>query len=177
MTSFLTLAEEYIRWDPNEETRQQVQDLLTQGKNEELQKLMTKRIQFGTAGLRAAMGPGYCCMNDLVVLQTCQGLCRYLESIDPGCKEKGIVVGYDHRKLSSLSSLGFAKITAAVFISQGFKVYFLENFVATPFVPFAINHFRAAGSESFSFHDPSFLSHFLYISFLFYSWYYGHRKS
>ncbi len=97
------------------------------------------------------MGPGYACMNDLVVLQTCQGLIRYLESVDPAAREKGLVVGYDHRRLGSLSSQGFARITAAVFLSQGFKVYLLENFVATPFVPFAIKHFKTAGNLYFSF--------------------------
>lgn len=144
MSSLTELAKQYIEWDPNPETRAQVQQLLDSQSENELQKLLMKRVQFGTAGLRAAMGPGYCCMNDLVVLQTCQGLCRYLESLDPETKTKGIVVGYDHRQLSSLSSQGFAFITAAVFISQGFKVYLLDNFVATPFVPFAIGHFHAA---------------------------------
>lgn len=58
---------------------------------------------------------------------------------------QGIVIGYDHRKYQTLSSLGFAQISAAVFLSHGFKVYMLENFVATPFVPFGINHYHAAG--------------------------------
>eukprot|EP01040_Poterioochromonas_malhamensis_P006573 gene6572-7077_t len=155
MASFTDLAEEYIRWDPNPETRGQIQALLHENKEVELKNLLTKRIQFGTAGLRAAMGPGYACMNDLVVLQTCQGLIRYLESVDPAAKEKGLVVGYDHRRLGSLSSQGFARITAAVFLSQGFKVYLLENFVATPFVPFAIKHFKtAAGIMVTASHNP-----------------------
>lgn len=74
------------------------------------------------------------------------------------------MIGYDHRRSGALSSLGFARISAAVFLSQGFKVrntflvfsykasllyivkvYLLENFVATPFVPFGIQHFGAAG--------------------------------
>ena len=58
---------------------------------------------------------------------------------------KGIVIGYDHRKLGTLSSLQFALVTAAVFISQGHKVYLLENFVATPFVAFAVTHLNCAG--------------------------------
>lgn len=36
------------------------------------------RLKFGTAGLRGAMGAGYNCMNDLVVLQTSQGLLKYI---------------------------------------------------------------------------------------------------
>lgn len=165
MTSFTDLAEEYIRWDPNPETRSQIQALLHENKEVELKNLLTKRIQFGTAGLRAAMGPGYACMNDLVVLQTCQGLIRYLESVDPAAKEKGLVVGYDHRRLGTLSSQGFARITAAVFLSQGFKVYLLENFVATPFVPFAIKHFKTAGNSHLSFPIYSqYSQYFLFIA-------------
>jgi phosphomannomutase len=158
MSALVDTAKQYVAWDPNPETRQAIQDLVDQNNEEKLKALLSKRIQFGTAGLRAAMGAGYACMNDLVVLQTCQGLCRYLESVDPRSKERGIVVGYDHRKASSLSSLGFARYTAAVFLSQGFKVYLLENFVATPFVPFAITHYNTAGK---TFRFFCFLFHFL----------------
>eukprot|EP00957_Ditylum_brightwellii_P209190 15360733-Ditylum_brightwellii.AAC.1 len=42
-----------------------------------------KRIGFGTAGLRAKMKPGPMEMNDLVVIQTAQGLARYCQSLLP----------------------------------------------------------------------------------------------
>ena len=58
---------------------------------------------------------------------------------------QGIVIGYDHRKLGTLSSLGFARISAAVLLSQGIKVYLLEGFVPTPFVAFAVSHLDCAG--------------------------------
>ena len=35
---------------------------------------------------------------------------------------QGVVIGYDHRALGTLSSKGFARISAAVFLSQGYKV-------------------------------------------------------
>jgi phosphoglucomutase/phosphopentomutase len=91
MTSMYALAEEYVQWDPNPETRHAMQALIDAKEENELIRLVSKRIQFGTAGLRAAMGPGYVCMNDLVVLQTCQGLIRYLESVDPSAKEKVLI--------------------------------------------------------------------------------------
>jgi phosphomannomutase len=85
-------------------------------------------------------------MNDIVVLQTCQGLIRYLDTTfgETMARESGIVVGYDHRATESgaLSSSGFAKITAAVFASQGYKVNILENLVATPLVAYAVTHLR-----------------------------------
>jgi phosphomannomutase len=45
---------------------------------ENLEKLLGHRLAFGTAGLRGPMGAGYNCMNDLVVLQTVQGLVKYI---------------------------------------------------------------------------------------------------
>lgn len=49
-----------------------VQDLLKEGAVETLRKCFSSRMEFGTAGLRAAMGPGVSCMNDLTVIQTTQ---------------------------------------------------------------------------------------------------------
>ena len=43
-----------------------------------LRKLLLRRLEFGTAGLRGAMGLGSCCMNDLVVLQSTQAGKRWL---------------------------------------------------------------------------------------------------
>ena len=51
----------------------------------------SKRIQFGTAGLRAVMAPGYLGMNDLVVVQTAQGLAKYyLHRLEQYQEQKGI---------------------------------------------------------------------------------------
>jgi phosphomannomutase len=36
-------------------------------------------------------------MNDLVVLQTSQGLAKYILTQDENGKQKGIVIGYDGR--------------------------------------------------------------------------------
>ncbi|RYH31241.1 hypothetical protein EON65_03120 [archaeon] len=90
MTSFtgLELAQDYIQWDPNPCTRTVIEELLKAGAFDELDSLLKHRLQFGTAGLRAPMGPGYKNINDLVILQTCQGLCRYLESLDDNCKQR-----------------------------------------------------------------------------------------
>mgnify|MGYP003709545419 CR=1 FL=1 len=81
-------AVQYESWDPNAETRAEVAELRLNGKTAELEAILGTRLQFGTAGLRGPMGPGYNRMNELVVLQTCQGLIRYIESLDSGAKAK-----------------------------------------------------------------------------------------
>ena len=77
----ITIAKEYLLWDPNEETKQVLQILIDTNNHEEITKLLSKRMAFGTAGLRGPMGVGYCRMNELVILQTTQGLIRYLQSL------------------------------------------------------------------------------------------------
>jgi phosphomannomutase len=110
----------------------------------------SQRISFGTAGLRSAMKPGPTGMNDLVVLQTAQGLARYClqqlpqqhqEQQDQQQQRPSVVVGYDHRSNTAmqLSSLSFALLTALVFIEAGFDCFLLNGFVATPLVPYTLS--------------------------------------
>eukprot|EP00057_Strongylocentrotus_purpuratus_P001640 XP_001200468.2 PREDICTED: phosphoglucomutase-2 [Strongylocentrotus purpuratus] len=78
-------------------TRQEVTELLNDHNVAELQERFGTRIQFGTAGLRAAMEAGTARINDLIIIQTAQGLLRYMESTNPECKSQGVVVAYDAR--------------------------------------------------------------------------------
>ncbi len=66
--SALAAAQQFIAWDVNEETRAQARALVEAGDV----SAFASRLEFGTAGLRGPMGPGYARMNDLVVLQTAQ---------------------------------------------------------------------------------------------------------
>lgn len=46
----LKLAQEWIKWDPNEKTRKAIEILVEQENEEELRRLLWNRIDFGTAG-------------------------------------------------------------------------------------------------------------------------------
>jgi len=87
-SDILETAKLYVSWDPNAETRAQVQALIDENKTDVLTSILGQRVQFGTAGLRAEMGPGYTRMNDIVILQTTQGLAKYLEEVVENAKEK-----------------------------------------------------------------------------------------
>lgn len=94
----------YINWDPNPETKAQaeayyqeiIQSTCSNDRLKKIESLFTERVQFGTAGLRAAMGCGYACMNELVVLQTCQGLIKYLDQCFPDGKEKVSIIFFKY---------------------------------------------------------------------------------
>ena len=74
-SQFQEAAQQWVRWDPNSETRSEIEELLQSGDAEALEKKFSQRIEFGTAGLRGVMAAGPLCMNDLVVIQSTQGLC------------------------------------------------------------------------------------------------------
>jgi phosphomannomutase len=54
-------------------------------------------MEFGTAGLRGAMGGGYSMMNDLTIIQTSQGFVEYMLKATPDVTERGVVIGHDAR--------------------------------------------------------------------------------
>lgn len=126
---------------------------------EEIASRMEPRIAFGTAGLRAEVGAGAARMNDLVVLQTTQGLCEYVlqDAADPeAAKEQGVVVGFDGRA----DSARFAWLAAEVLLSRGVRVYLLgsgegEALPSTPLAAFAVAHLgAAAGVMVTASHNP-----------------------
>ncbi|KAG5848065.1 hypothetical protein ANANG_G00094440 [Anguilla anguilla] len=88
---------QWLQFDKNPKTLAAVRAMLKGGSVEELRRCFGARMEFGTAGLRAAMGPGISCMNDLTIIQTTQGLCRYLEQRFSDLKARGVVIGFDAR--------------------------------------------------------------------------------
>eukprot|EP00927_Polykrikos_kofoidii_P086049 TRINITY_DN952_c0_g1_i3.p1 TRINITY_DN952_c0_g1~~TRINITY_DN952_c0_g1_i3.p1 ORF type:complete len:677 (+),score=96.20 TRINITY_DN952_c0_g1_i3:71-2032(+) len=130
----------WASWDMNATTRSAVLQLVEAGKTDHLREILGSRLEFGTAGLRGRMGPGSARMNDLVVVQSTQGVCSYVERCfgDAG-KQRGVVIGFDHRSRHGCNSRSFAILAAAVFIHKGFRVYLFDDIVATPMVPWCLD--------------------------------------
>ncbi len=144
------LAQEWLRLDRDLETRSEIEMLLKSHNFTELQRLLTLRLTFGTAGLRARMGAGFARLNSLTIIQTSQGLAEYL--LKEGNASRGIVIGYDARH----NSKKFAELAAAVFIAKNIPAYWYENLVHTPMVPFGITHLNAAaGIMITASHNPA----------------------
>eukprot|EP00796_Vickermania_ingenoplastis_P004391 gene4391-3193_t len=148
-----SMVEQWLAWDKNPETRRAIEKLWEEKNESELTRLLGSRMSFGTAGLRAAMGPGNSQMNSLTIVQTAQGLLHYLKSqFSPeALRERGVVIGFDGRHHSD----EFAHITASVMKAGGVKTYCYKNVSPTPFVPFAILHYHCvAGVMVTASHNP-----------------------
>ncbi|XP_030055852.1 glucose 1,6-bisphosphate synthase [Microcaecilia unicolor] len=140
-----TAVWQWLSWDKNPKTRAQIENLLRNGMNKELRDRLCRRLTFGTAGLRSAMGAGFSCINDLTVIQSTQGMCRYLERCFVDLNQRGLVVGYDTRSqaTSNCCSKRLSKLAATVFLSKGIPVYLFSRYVPTPFVPYAVQKLKA----------------------------------
>ena len=144
------LAREWLRLDKNPKTRSEIVELLKEEDYPELDKLLGSRLTFGTAGLRARMGAGFARINCLTIIQTSQGLAEYL--LHEGVASGGVVIGYDARH----DSKKFAEFAAAAFIAKSIPVYWYQDLVHTPMVPFGVKHLHAAaGVMVTASHNPA----------------------
>jgi len=133
---------DWLRWDQNDCTRNQIVELTNKGNIPELTSRLTNHLSFGTAGLRAAMKAGFNFLNDLTIIQASQGLLRYLRIMFPDdLQERGIVIGYDGRH----NSLRFAQRTAAIFLHSRIRVRLFSEVVPTPWVSYAVRKLNACG--------------------------------
>ena len=109
-------------------------------------------LQFGTAGLRGALGAGPNRMNRAVVVRAAAGLTAYLldgRAGAPGAPT--VVVGYDVRRNSRV----FALDTAAVVTAAGGRALLLPRELPTPVLAFAVRRLGAdAGVMVTASHNP-----------------------
>ncbi len=129
----------WLAQDPDPDTRAQLEEMLDNGDLTTLAELFSAPLAFGTAGLRAPIGPGPARMNRLVVRQATAGFAAWL--IEQGHGGGLVVVGHDARH----GSRPFAEDTAAVLVAAGFRVALSASHVPTPLVAFATPYFGAVG--------------------------------
>lgn len=138
------MIENWLAQDPNPETRAELSALWQAAQagdasaSSELEKRFSRRLQFGTAGLRGPMQVGLNGMNRVVVAQTAAGLAQYLkqESASPS-----IVIAYDGRHQSKRFALDSAEIMAGA----GIRTHLMPEAVPTPLLAFAV---RALGTSA-----------------------------
>ncbi len=126
-------ARDWLSQDPDPVTRDELQTLIDAGNTAELEDRFSGRLQFGTAGLRGALGAGPNRMNRVIVGQAAAGLAAYLLERET---EPSVVVGYDARHNSDI----FARDTAEIMEAAGVHAYLLPTHLPTPVLAFAIRH-------------------------------------
>jgi phosphomannomutase len=143
--------------DPDDQTRTDLEALVAdvaaggdEARAAELADRFAGNLEFGTAGLRGALGAGPNRMNRVVVTRAAAGLAAYLK--DTGApREASVVIGYDARHNSDV----FARDTAEVMTGAGLKAWVLPRPLPTPLLAFAIRELGCvAGVMVTASHNP-----------------------
>ncbi|MFM8205465.1 MAG: phospho-sugar mutase, partial [Actinomycetales bacterium] len=127
------LRAEVLAWiedDPDQKTREELARWLQQEDSEKIESCFQGFLQFGTAGLRGALGPGPSRMNRAVVSKTAAGLSIFMKKNSLS----SIVIGRDAR----YGSEDFTEDTAQIMSGAGFKVYVLPRPLPTPVLAYAV---------------------------------------
>jgi len=147
----LDMAKAWLLAEPDQDIKEELSALIADNNAETLAARFGGRLEFGTAGLRAAIGAGPLRMNRLTVRQTAAGLVDRLLIDVPDVKERGIIIGYDMRRKSDL----FAWDTARVAAARGVKSLLLNQPLPTPVLAWNITrHSAAAGVMVTASHNP-----------------------
>jgi phosphomannomutase len=147
-------VQSWIEQDPDAVTKSQLTELVNAAQTDqaallELQDAFSAPLEFGTAGLRGALGAGPNRMNRVTVLQAASGLAHYL--VQQGFSGRKVVIGFDARYKSDV----FADDTARVMSGAGLEPVIFSHVVPTPVLAFAIRHLSAcAGVMVTASHNP-----------------------
>jgi len=151
----LDAARAWIAQDPDATTVAELEALVSAVEDgvesalADLADRFSARLEFGTAGLRGAIGAGPNRMNRVLVSQAAAGFAAYL--LERG-ESPSVVIGYDGRTNSRV----FAEDTAEIMQGAGVRAILLPRLLPTPVLAFAVRHLDvSAGVMVTASHNPA----------------------
>lgn len=103
-------------------------------------EMFSTYIHFGTAGMRALLGPGTSRLNLITVRKAAIGLANYLLSTyNDEVRERGIAISFDNRHYSK----EFRDLSAKIFNEMGIPVYTFRDPHPTPELSYTVRKLNA----------------------------------
>jgi phosphomannomutase len=150
MSEWSAAARAWLAADPDPDTRAELEALLGAGDDAGLADRFAGRLQFGTAGLRGAIGAGPLRMNRVIVRRAAWGVGKWL--LETGRALDGVVIGRDARHKSDVFAFDSAYVLAAL----GIRCELLPGPLPTPVLAYATRRQKAAaGIMVTASHNPA----------------------
>lgn len=128
-------------WKNNPNLNEELRREIEASTDKELEEAFAIDLEFGTGGLRGILGAGTNRMNIYIVAKATLGFGRYLLKQSEVAGARGVAIAHDNRHKSK----EFARISAEVLTSLGFRVFLFEELRPTPELSFAVRHFNCIG--------------------------------
>ena len=137
----MNYLENVKKWKEFKELDPSLRKELDSLNDKELEDAFAIDLAFGTGGMRGVLGVGTNRMNIYIVAKATLGFGRYLLTKSDVAKQKGVAISHDNRH----QSVEFARISAEVLSTLGFRVFLFEALRPTPELSFAVRHFKCIG--------------------------------
>ena len=137
----MTYQEKVQLWKNNPNLENSLRKELEAMNEKELEDAFTNDLEFGTGGLRGVLGAGTNRMNIYIVAKATLGFGRYLMKQSKVACSRGVAISHDNRHQSK----EFARMSAEVLSTLGFRVFLFEALRPTPELSFAVRHFKCIG--------------------------------
>ncbi len=128
-------------WKSNKNLDAKLKAELDSMDDNQLKEAFTNDLEFGTGGLRGILGAGTNRMNIYVVMKATLGFGRYLLKQDEFAGARGVAISHDNRH----QSVEFARVSAEVLTTLGFRVFLFEALRPTPELSYAVRNFKCIG--------------------------------
>ncbi len=128
---------DWLTQDRYRDYRDSVAKHVMDGNWQKLDDVFWTIIPFGTGGRRGRMYPiGSNAINDRTIGESAQGLADYVVATLGKDANLSCAIAYDTRH----KSRHFAELCAGIMVAAGFKVYFLDDYRATPQLSYAVRY-------------------------------------
>lgn len=138
----MTLPENYQIWKQQTLPKHLATELIKMNQ-EEIIDAFASNLEFGTAGLRATVGPGTNRINEVTIIKATLAVINYLKTQFSAAelKTRGVIIAHDNRHFSK----EFAFLTAQVLASNDILAYLFKNndLRPTPVLSYSIRKINA----------------------------------
>ncbi len=130
-------------WLASDKVTEDEKQIIRNADEETIKEMFSSSLAFGTAGMRALLGPGSARLNNLTVRRATIGVAKFLleKYGEHAARERGFAISFDNRHCSK----DFRDTASTVLTEMGFKVYTFRDPHPTPELSYTVRKLNCVG--------------------------------